>query len=39
MHIANNRDDKYNFCNNPDNKVQRYCCEWYLYNLRNKNDS
>ena len=39
MHIANNRDYIYNFCNNPDNKFQRYCLEWYLYNLWKKNES
>ena len=33
MKIANNRDFKYNICNNPYNKFQRFCLEWYSYNL------
>ena len=31
--IANNRDYVYNFCNRPLNKFDRFCREWYLYNL------
>ena len=31
--IAYNRDYVHNFCNDPVNKIHRYCCEWYFYNL------
>ena len=32
MHIADNREYIYNFCNNLDSKFQRHCFEWYLCN-------
>ena len=35
--IANNRDLEYNFSNRPLYNFDRYCPEWYLYNLIKNN--
>ena len=37
INIALSRDYKHNYCNNPYNKCQKCCYEWYLYNLSKNN--
>ena len=37
INIAWNRDYLYNFCNNPFNRFQKHCYEWYQYKLLENN--
>ena len=37
MNIASNRGYINNYCNNPYNRFQKHCFEWYLYNLSKNN--